>query len=90
MPLEFKVGTNIFIVTLNDVKHAPDAPNNLISIGCLMDTSHSATFTSSIVEFKSKSGTIFGMERKIGCMYQARCQAIVNKDTREFVAAARE
>ena len=33
VPLEFKVGTNMFTVILNDVKHAPEAPNNLLSIG---------------------------------------------------------
>jgi gag-polypeptide of LTR copia-type/Pol polyprotein, beta-barrel domain/Integrase core domain/Domain of unknown function (DUF4219)/GAG-pre-integrase domain/Zinc knuckle len=88
VPLEFKVGTDIFTIKLNDVKHAPEAPNNLISIGRLTDIGHSATFTSIGVEFKSKSGTVFGMGRKVGRMYQVRCRVIANRGAREFIAVA--
>ena len=36
---------NIFTVQLMDVKHAPMAPNNLISIGWLTDHNYCANFT---------------------------------------------
>ena len=84
VPLEFKVRTNIFTVKLKDIKHTPEVPNNLISIGCLMDIGHSATFTSTSMEFKTKKGTIFGMGRKVSQMYQVRCQVTANRGAKEF------
>jgi hypothetical protein len=70
--LEFKVNDKIYFVKLHDVKHAPEALNNLISIGRLTDKGYSASFNPTEVHFRSGTGTIFGEGRKIGCMYQMR------------------
>ena len=86
VPLEFKVRTNIFMVKLKDVKYAPEAPNNLISIGCLTDVGHLGTFMSTGMEFKTKKGTIFGMGRKVGQMYQVGCWVMANRGANEFAA----
>ena len=86
VPLEFKVGNNIFTVKLNDVKYVPEVPNNLIGIGCLMDGGHLAKITAISIEFKLKSGTIFRVGRKVGWMYQVRCQVTENRETRDSVA----
>ena len=51
--IEFKVGTKINTIELCDVKHTPDAPNNLISIGRLTDKGNSATFNGTGMEFKT-------------------------------------
>ena len=62
--VEFKVKNKTYSVTLQDVKHAPNAPNNIISIGWLTDNTYTAHFTKSIVEFMSKNGIMFGTGRK--------------------------
>ena len=59
--VEFKVDKNIHSIILHDVKHAPEAPNNLLSIGHLTDNGHSAKFMPAGVEFKSKTGITFGV-----------------------------
>jgi len=41
------------MVHLKDVKHAPTAPNNLISIGQLTDHNHQADFILSGVQFQT-------------------------------------
>ena len=45
VPVEFKVKDKSYSATLQDVKHAPNAPNNIISIGWLTDNGHTANFT---------------------------------------------
>ena len=59
--VEFKVDKKIYSISLYDVKHAPEAPNNLLSIGHLTDNGHSAKFTPTGVAFKSKTGITFGV-----------------------------
>ena len=49
----------IFTVQLKDVKHAPMAPNNLISIGWLTDHNYCANFTRGRVEFQTPQGQTF-------------------------------
>ena len=86
VPLEFKVGTNTFTVTLNDIKHAPEAPNNLLSVGRLTDAGHLAIFTITGVEFKSKVGTTFRVGTKVGQMYQVMCQVTTSTGAKDFAA----
>ena len=86
--LIFKVNDKIYSITLNNVKHAPEAPNNLISIGCLSGSDHSENFTPAGVEFKIKSGLIFGFGCKIGDMHQMRVRVKRASQTKDFVAVA--
>ena len=60
VPVEFKVKDKTYSVTLQDVKHAPNAPNNIISIGRLTNNGYTAYFTKTSVEFKSNNGTVRG------------------------------
>ena len=69
VPLEFKVNKTIYLVMLTDVKHAPAAPNNLISVGHLTNKGCTANFTPTGVEFKSGTRVIFGIGWKVGQMY---------------------
>src|SRR6266481_430349 len=62
----------IFTVQLKDVKHAPMAPNNLISIRWLMDHNYHANFTCGGVEFQTPQGQTFTEGRKNGQLYQMR------------------
>ena len=70
VPVEFKVKDKIYSMTLQDVKHTPNTPNNIISIGRLTNNGHIAHFMRTGIEFKSKNGTIFGTGRKNRQMYQ--------------------
>ena len=72
--LEFKVNNKIYSITLKDVKHGPEAPNNILSIRHLVEKGHSVVFAGTRVEFKSKNGCIFGTGWKVGWMYQMRVQ----------------
>ena len=71
------------------MKHAPEAPNNLISIGQLTDNSHLALFTATRIQFKSGTGVIFGEGRKVGRMYQMRVRTKTSGRTEDFAAAAK-
>jgi hypothetical protein len=84
--INFTVGTTTFTVKLTDVKYAPDAPNSLISIGCLMDHGHSAVFTSLGVQFKARSGIIFGKGKKVGRMYRMRIGGTSGRERKDFAA----
>ena len=53
--IEFKVGTKINTIELCDIKHTPDAPNNLISIRHLTDKGNLATFNGTGMEFKTQA-----------------------------------
>jgi Pol polyprotein, beta-barrel domain/GAG-pre-integrase domain/gag-polypeptide of LTR copia-type len=88
--VEFKIEDRTYSVVLNNVKHAPDSPNNLISIGWLTDNGHSAVFTPTGVEFKSKTGVTFGMGCKNGRMYQMRVQTKHTGQGPDFVAVMKE
>jgi len=67
--VEFKVKDKTYSVTLQDMKHAPNAPN-IISIRQLTDNGHTTHFTKTGTEFTSKNGIMFGMGRKNRQMYQ--------------------
>ena len=69
--IEFKVGTKINTIELCDIKHTPDAPNNLISIGKLTNKGNSATFNGTSMEFKTQARVIFAQgqkHRRLFCM----------------------
>jgi len=70
--LDFKVNHKIYSIMLIDVKHAPQAPNIILSIGRLVEHGHLAIFTGMGVKFKNKTGTVFGMGQKVMQMYQIR------------------
>ena len=73
--LDFLVkNKKIFTVQLKDVKHAPTAPNNLISIGWLMDHNYLAKFTWDGIEFQMPQGQTFVEGRKVGWLCQIRTQ----------------
>src|SRR6266481_2072124 len=79
----------IFTVQLKDVKHAPMAPNNLISIGQLMDHNYRANFTRGRVEFQTPQGQTFAEGRKNGWLYQMHTQIPNTNKLAEFAMAAR-
>ena len=87
--LQFKVNDTIFPVTLSNVKHAPAAPNNLISIGRLTDKGCTVNFTTTGAEFKLRTGVIFGIGRKVGQMYQMRVRPKKLGQECNFVAVAK-
>ena len=57
------------MVRLMGIKHAPDTPNNMLSVGRLTDMEHVALFTNEGVKFWSQNGTIFTEGCKVGCIY---------------------
>ena len=67
----------IFTVQLKDVKHAPTAPNNIISVGWLMDHNYLAHFMWNGVELKTPQGQTFTGGQKVGQLYQI-CIHITN------------
>src|SRR6266481_6414488 len=79
----------IFTVQLKDVKHAPTAPNNLISIRPLMDHNYHANFTRGRVEFQTPQGQTFAEGRKNGWLYQMQAWIPNTNKPVEFAAAAR-
>jgi hypothetical protein len=72
--MEFQAGNHTFTVRLTDVKHAPDALNNILSVGRLMDMEHIALFTNDGVKFCSQNGTVFAEGHKVGCVYIMHAQ----------------
>ena len=86
--MQFKIGTKTNTIELCDVKHAPDAPNNLINVGCLTDTGNTATFTGTGVIFRTGAGTIFAQGQKRGRLFHMKGQVTV--EARNFAAAAKE
>ena len=84
-----KYQNKIVTVQLKDVKHAPTAPNNLISIGRLTDHNYRANFTWSGVKFQTPQGQTFAEGRKLGRLYQMRaCITNPNNKPVEFAMAA--
>ena len=67
--MEFQTGDHTSTVRLMGVKHAPDAPNNILSVGRLTDMEHVALFTNEGVKFRSRNGMIFAEGRKVGRIY---------------------
>ena len=66
--IEFQVQSKVYSVSLQDVKHTLNAPNNLISIGWLTNNRHTMTFTATSIKFKSSSGVTFREGQKVGYM----------------------
>ena len=64
--IEFKVSAKINTIELCDVKHMPDTPNNLISIGCLTNKGNLATFSGTSMEFKTRARVILPRDRSTG------------------------
>ena len=89
VPLKFKINKTIYLVTLTDVKHAPAAPNNLISVGRLTNKGCTTNFTAASVEFKSSTGVIFDIGWKVGRMYQMRVRPKKLAQELNFVTLAR-
>lgn len=89
--VELNMETNgkIHKTTLRDVKYAPDAPNNLLSIGRLTGNGHTAIFTENGVQFRSKNGTIFAEGTKIYNMFKMKTSPINNNKPTDFAFAAR-
>src|SRR6266481_3644980 len=79
----------IFTVQLKDVKHAPTAPNNLISIRRLTDHNYHANFTRGGVEFQTPQGQTFAEGQKNGQLYQMRARIPNTNKPVEFATAAR-
>ena len=74
---------------LTDVKYAPESPNNIISIGRLTASGHSALFNSTGVQFKSKNGTIFAKGAKIGNMYKMEVTSMEKSQDTDYVLTAK-
>ena len=62
--LEYKVNNKIYFITLKEVKHALEAPNNILSIGCLMKNGHSVVFTGIRVDLRVKMVVFLGQDGK--------------------------
>ena len=73
---------------MKDVKHAPMAPNNLISIGQLMDNNYLAKFTWDGIKFQMPQGQTFAEGQKVGQLYQMCTQIMNSSKPAEFAAAA--
>ena len=70
--------------------NAPMAPNNLISVGQLIDHNYLPHFTQNGVEFKTPQGQTFAEGRKVGWLNQMRAQITkTDKQLTEFVTMAR-
>ena len=67
--MEFRTGNHTSMVRLMGVKHAPDAPNNILSVGRLTDMELVALFTNEGMKFWSQNGTIFVEGHKVGHVY---------------------
>ena len=75
--MQFKIGTKTNTIELCDVKHAPDAPNNLSSVGRLTDKGNTATFTGTSINFRMSAGTIFAQGQKRGWLFHMKGQVTV-------------
>src|SRR6266481_1039822 len=81
----------IFTVQLKDVvQHAPTAPNNLISIGQLMDHNYHANFTCGGVEFQTPQGQTFAEGQKNRWLYQMHAWIPNTNKLAEFAAAGQQ
>ncbi|KIJ39332.1 hypothetical protein M422DRAFT_78744, partial [Sphaerobolus stellatus SS14] len=70
--IKFKVDGSSHSVKLNDVKYAPEAANNIISIGRLTAAGHKALFEGNGVKFKSSNGIIFAEGVQAGYMFKMK------------------
>ena len=86
--MEFWTGDRTSTVRLTGIKHAPDAPNNILSVGHLTDMEHVALFTNEGVKFQSRNGTIFAEGRKVSRVYVMRARICPTIQT-DFAAVAK-
>ena len=88
--IEFKVGAKINTIELYDVKHAPDAPNNLIRIGRLTNKGNLATFNGTGMEFKAQTGVIFAQGQKHGQLFCMKARVTQSGKAWDFAATAKK
>ena len=67
--MEFRTSNHTSMVRLMGVKHTPDVPNNILSVGHLTDMEHVALFTNEGVKFQSQNRMIFAEGCKVGHIY---------------------
>ena len=87
--IEFKVSAKVNTIELCDVKHAPDAPNNLISIGRLTNKGNLATFNGTSMEFKTQARVIFAQGQKHGRLFCMKAQVTQSGKAWYFAAMAK-
>ena len=87
--IEFKVGAKINTIELCDIKHAPDAPNNLISIRHLTDKGNLATFNSTSMEFKTQARVIFAQGQKHRWLFCMKAWVTKSGKARDFAMTAK-
>ena len=88
--IEFKVGAKINTIELCDVKHAPDAPNNLISIRRLTDKGNLATFNGTGVELKTWARVIFAQGQKHRWLFCMKAWVTQSGKAQDFAVTAKE
>ena len=87
--IEFKVSAKVNTIELCDIKHAPDALNNLISIRQLTDKGNSATFNGTSMEFKTWAGVIFAQGQKHGQLFCMKAQVTKSGKAQDFATTAK-
>ena len=70
--MEFWTSDHTSTVRLTGIKHAPDAPNNILSVGRLTDMEHITLFTNEGMKFHSWNRMIFTEGCKVSCIYVMR------------------
>ena len=85
--MEFQTIDRTSTVRLTGIKHAPDAPNNILSVGRLTDMEHVTLFTNEGVKFQSQNGMIFAEGHKVSCIYVMRAWICSTIQT-DFAAVA--
>ncbi|HEV7737029.1 MAG TPA: DDE-type integrase/transposase/recombinase [Chlamydiales bacterium] len=68
--LNFQVGKKNYKILLNDVKHAPDASSNLLSIRRITAAGYTLSMDGSGVKVRSKNGTIIAEGIRTGYMFK--------------------
>ena len=87
-----KIKNKIYTTTLQDEKYAPDAPNNLISIGHLTDTLliiATQHYLQQPVSNSNLGPELFSVKAKKWCMYQMRVQTKTTGQAKDFAATAK-
>lgn len=85
--VSFKLDNNLSVVTFNDVLYVPDLDSNLLSVGKLMDSNVTVSFTKDRCTF-ARMGTPFGIATRVGSLYQV--QMMPHHDTALIVSAAKD
>ena len=87
--IEFKVSAKVNTIKLCDIKHTPDALNNLISIRQLTEKGNSATFNGTGVEFKTWARVIFAEGQKHRWLFCMKAQVTKLGKARDFAVMAK-